>query len=171
MTSPAPDARRPPLVLLAAVARDGGLGRAGALLFRIPEDLKRFKALTLGHPVVMGRKTWQSIGRPLPGRRNLVVSRDPAFAAAGAEAVPSLAAALEATRDAAQVAVIGGASLYAEALPIADRLELTEIDAVAPADTWFPTWEPAAWERDAGAVGTSPDGVGYRFVTWRRRRG
>jgi len=155
--------------LIAAVARDGGLGRGGDLLFRIPEDLKRFKALTLGHPIVMGRRTWQSIGRPLPGRRNVVVSRDPAFAAAGAAVFPSLEAALAATADAAQVAVIGGAALYAAALPLADRLELTEIDAERPADTWFPGWDRSGWTRAEEAPATTPEGIGYRFVTWRRR--
>ena len=161
-------ARMPAPFLIAAVARDGGLGRDGELLFRIPEDLRRFKALTLGHPVVMGRKTWQSIGRPLPGRRNLVVSRDPSYAAEGAEVVGSLAAALAATDSAAQVAVIGGASLYAAALPLADRLELTEIDAERPADTWFPAWDRTGWIRTEDAPATTPDGLRYRFVTWRR---
>jgi dihydrofolate reductase len=169
MAAVPPPRPRPRLVLVAAVARDGGLGRDGELLFRIPADLKRFKALTLGHPVVMGRKTWESIGRPLPGRRNVVVSRNPAFAAEGAEVVPSFEAALDATRDAAQVAVIGGASVYAAALPLADVLELTEIDAVAPADVRFPDWDRRAWVRSDAEPAATPDGVAYRFVTWRRR--
>jgi dihydrofolate reductase len=159
----------PSVIVVAALMRDGGLGRGGELLVRIPEDLKRFKALTLGHPVVMGRKTWQSIGRPLPGRRNLVLSRDPLFVADGAEVVPSFDAALEATRGDERIAVIGGASLYAAALPLADRLELTEIDAALPADTWFPPWDRTAWSREAGAAATSADGTTYRFVTYRRR--
>lgn len=169
---PVPDpAPRPTLVLVAAVARDGGLGRGGELLFRISEDLRRFKALTLGHPVVMGRKTWQSIGRPLPGRRNLVMSRDPSFVAAGAEVVPSLDAALAATADAPMVFVIGGASLYADALPLADTLELTEIDSALPADTWFPAWDRAGWTRTASDARRTADGIAYRFVRYDREVG
>lgn len=163
--------RMPELLLVAAVARDGGLGLGGQLLFRISEDLKRFKALTLGHPIVMGRKTWQSIGRPLPGRRSLVVSRDPEFAAEGADVLPSFEAALDATRGAERVAVIGGASLYAMALPLADRLELTEIDAVRPADAWFPDWDRTGWIGTAEPSSATDEGVRYRFTTWRRRAG
>lgn len=160
---------RPAVSLIAAVTRDGGIGANGELLVRIPDDLKRFKALTLGAPVVMGRKTWASIGRALPGRRNLVVSRDPSFAAEGAEAVPSLAAALAGAGDVERVWVIGGSSLFAEALPIADSLELTEIDAERPADAWFPAWDRERFERVAGEPRTTADGVAYRFVTYRRR--
>ena len=157
------------ITLVLARAQNGVIGRDGGLPWHIPADLKRFKALTLGHPVVMGRKTRQSIGRPLPGRRNLVLSRDASFAAEGAEVLPSLAAALAATAGAPVVAVIGGASLYAEALPLAARLELTEIDAVAPADTWFPAWDRAAWTRIASDEQRTAEGIAYRFVRYDRR--
>ena len=120
------------LSLIAGVARNGAIGRNNGLLWRLPEDMARFKALTLGHPVIMGRKTWDSLPakfRPLPGRRNLVLSRDSGLQLEGAEVFGSLSDALAACVDAPQVFVIGGAQIYAEALTMADRLELTEIDA------------------------------------------
>lgn len=159
----------PRIVLIAAVMRDGGIGRDGELLVRIGEDLQRLKRLTTGFPVVMGRKTWQSIGKPLPGRRNLVVSRDPTFAAPGAEVVPSLAAALATAGHVEQVAVLGGASLYAEALPIADRLILTEIDAVHPADTFFPVWQAADFVEVSREARQGDGGPNYAFVEYRRK--
>src|SRR6478752_5378853 len=134
---------RPAVSLVAAVARDGGIGHAGGLLVRLPDDLRRFKQITLGTPIVMGRKTWQSIGRPLPERRNIVLSRDATFRAEGAETVTSLDSALALTLadSAPLVHVIGGGELYALALPIADELQLTEIDGQFPADVFFPPWD------------------------------
>src|SRR5215203_3904755 len=107
---------RPVISLVAVVARDGGIGRDGGLLVRLPDDLRRFKQITLGTPVVMGRKTWQSIGRPLPGRRNIVLTRDPALRVEGAEAAASFDAALALAAPAPLVHVIGGAEIYALAL-------------------------------------------------------
>ncbi|MEP7303209.1 MAG: dihydrofolate reductase [Caldimonas sp.] len=159
---------KPAVCLVAAVSRDGGLGRAGALLVRIPDDLRRFKRLTLGAPVVMGRKTWLSIGRPLPGRQNIVVTRDPAWRAEGALAVPSLAAALARATPAERVSVIGGAEIFALALPVADELELTEIDAVLPADAFFPAWSPAEFRQTAREAHETPEGLRYSFVSYRR---
>ena len=159
---------RPAVTLIAAVARDGGIGRAGELLVRLPGDLPRFKTLTMGAPVVMGRKTWQSIGRALPGRRNIVVSRDPGFRAEGAESVASLEAALALAATAPRVFVIGGGEIYALALPIADELQLTEIDASFPADAFFPPWDRGAFTRTLGEPHQSPDGVRYAFATYKR---
>mgnify|MGYP003375072761 CR=1 FL=1 len=163
------------LVLVAAVARDGAIGRGNALLWHEPADQRHFRAVTMGAPVVMGRKTWDSLParfRPLPGRRNLVVTRNAAWRAEGAEAVPSLDAALALARvaGAEQLSVIGGGELYALALPRADELALTEIDAAFPnADTRFPPWREG-FDETAREEHTTADGVGYAFVTYQRRR-
>ena len=151
------------------MARDGGIGQDGGLLVRIPDDLPRFKRLTLGSPIVMGRKTWQSIGRALPGRRNVVVSRDASFQAEGAEVATSLEQALALAGDAPRVHVIGGAEIYALALPIADELQFTEVDASFPADTFFPAWKRADFERTSHERRETPDGLRYAFATYRRR--
>jgi len=165
---------RPRLALVAAVARNGIVGRDGGLPWHLPEDLRHFRTLTQGHPVVMGRRTWDSLPprfRPLPGRRNVVVTRQPAWAANGAEAVASLPAALALLRGVGQVFVIGGAELYAAALPLADALELTEIDRDYEGDVSFPDVGRAAWtevRREVhapGADGTPP----YAFVSYVRR--
>ncbi len=160
--------KRPLLSLIAAVARDGGIGYRGDLLARISEDLRRLKRLTLGSPIVMGRGTWDSIGRPLPGRHNLVITRNPAWHAEGATAVASLDAALAAAGASDRVFVIGGAAIYALALPHADELELTEIDAEFPADTFFPAWNPADFRQTAREAHTTPEGLRYSFVSYRR---
>lgn len=163
------------LVLIAAVARDGGIGRGNALLFSDPADQRHFRATTTGCPVVMGRRTWLSLPerfRPLPGRRNVVLSRDPGFAAAGAEVAPSLEAALERLRDAGTVFVIGGAEVYAQALPQADELVLTEVDRVYDgADTFFPAFDRAAFEVVAREAHVAADGTSFAFVSYRRRAG
>ncbi len=160
--------RQPAITLIAAVARDGGMGLHGALLVRIADDLCRLKALTMGAPIVMGRKTWDSIGRPLPGRRNIVVSRDRGWQAEGAEAATSLEAALLLAGDAERVFILGGAEIYALALPIADRLELTEIDAVFPADAYFPSWDRACFRRTARDSRRTDAGLAYAFTTYQR---
>jgi len=159
---------RPAVSLIAAVARDGGIGHGGRLLVRLPDDLRRFKQITLGTPVVMGRKTWQSIGRALPGRRNIVVTRDPNFRAEGAEAAASLDAALALAGSAPLVHVIGGADLYALALPIADELQLTEIDAQFPADTFFPAWDRSRFAEVAREPHETAAGLRYAFVTYKK---
>jgi len=159
---------RPHISLVAAVARDGGIGRDGGLLVRLPEDMKRFRQLTMGAPIVMGRKTWQSIGRPLPGRRNIFVTRDPAHHGEGAETAASLDAALALAADAPRVFVIGGAEIYALALPLADELQLTEIDATFAADAFFPPWDRSAFSRTLHEAHTSADGVPYAFTTYTR---
>lgn len=163
------------LTLIVARARNGVIGRKGELPWRLPEDLKRFKALTLGHPVLMGRKTWDSIlarnGKPLPGRRNIVVSRQPGFSAPGGEAAGSLDAALALCADAPVVFVIGGAQIYAEALPRAQCVELTEIDADFEGDAVMPPLDPAVWQ-ETQRESHEPSAerpFGFAFVTYQRR--
>src|SRR4030081_95225 len=134
----------PEIVLIVAVAENGVIGSGGTIPWRLKSDMQRFKALTLGRPVVMGRKTFVSIGRPLPGRTNIVVTRDAAFRAAGAAATTSFAAACAvATGDAlrrvaTEIAVIGGAEIYAQCIDSADRLEITEVHARPEGDTHLP---------------------------------
>ena len=159
---------RPAVSLVAAVARDGGIGLGGELLVRIPEDLRRLKAITLGHPVVMGRKTWQSIGRALPGRRNIVVTRAAGLRLEGAEPAASLEQALALAGDAPIVHVIGGAELYALALPLANELQLTEIDAEFPADTFFPAWDKRRFARTAHEPRETAAGLRYAFSTYKK---
>ena len=159
---------RPAVSLVAIVARDGGIGHRGGLLVRLPEDLRRFKAITLGSPVVMGRKTWQSIGRALPGRRNIVVTRDRGLVAEGAETASSLAEALALAADAQVVHVIGGAEIYALALPLADELHLTELDAEFPADTYFPAWDKGRFALVAHEPHETAEGLRYAFATYKR---
>jgi dihydrofolate reductase len=158
------------LSLIAAVARNGTIGKDNALLVHLSEDLRRFKRITMGCPIVMGRKTWDSIGRPLPGRRNIVVTRNPQWRAEGAEAVLSLPAALELAAPAPKVFVIGGAELYGAALPLADELELTELDADFEGDAWFPNWDRRAFEVSASEDHLSAQGLPYRFITYTRRK-
>jgi len=126
------------LSLIAAVARNGVIGAGGKLPWHLPDDLAHFKRITLGRPVIMGRKTWESLPRALPGRRNLVVTRTPGYRAAGAEVFASLDAALAACGLTADPVVIGGAALYAEALPRAQRVLLTRVHAEVPGDAFFP---------------------------------
>jgi dihydrofolate reductase len=163
----------PFLSLIAAVARDGAIGRGNELLWHESADQRRFRAVTMGCPVIMGRRTWDSLParfRPLPGRRNIVVTRSPHWQAEGAEPMPSLPAALAAASGAAHVFVIGGAQLYALALPHADELVLTEIDAAFDgADVHFPAWNRADFELVAHEDHVSAAGVPYRFATYRRR--
>lgn len=131
--------------LIVARARNGTIGLANAMPWHLPADLAHFKRTTLGHPVIMGRRTWESIGRALPGRRNIVVSRTPGFRAPGAEVVGSLAEAWEAVRDADEAFVIGGGRLYADALPQADRIYLTDMAAEVEGDTFFPALDSREW--------------------------
>ncbi|MCX7148930.1 MAG: dihydrofolate reductase [Rhodocyclales bacterium] len=161
---------RPILTLIAAVARNGVIGIDNRLPWRLPADLKHFKALTSGHTVIMGRKTWESLPanfRPLPGRRNIVVTRDAGYRTEGATAVLSLPAAIGAA-DSGEAFVIGGAELYAAALPLADRLQLTEIDTTFEGDTWFPAIDPRQWQETARETHDDAAGFGYAFVTYQR---
>jgi dihydrofolate reductase len=161
----------PRLTIIAAVAKNGVIGRDNQLPWRLPEDMQHFKALTMGHAVVMGRKTWESLPpkfRPLPGRANIVVSRDPGYRAEGATVAGSVAAALAAAQGAREVFVIGGAELYAQALPAATRLELTEIAADFAGDAHFPAFDRRAWRETAREFRHAEAGFDYAFVTYDR---
>ncbi|HRJ68361.1 MAG TPA: dihydrofolate reductase [Beijerinckiaceae bacterium] len=164
------------LVMVAAVARNGAIGRDNRLLWRLKSDLQRFKRITLGKPMIMGRKTYDSIGRPLPGRTTIVVTRDPAFAAAGVMVAASPEAALHLARQEAEklgvpdVIIAGGGEIYTRFLPIADRLEITEVDLAPVADAYFPPLDPTLWKvaaREAHAPGPG-DETAFTFVTYVR---
>ena len=161
------------LTLIAAIDRRRAIGYRNRLLFWLPDDLKRFKALTTGHTILMGRRTFESLPKgALPHRRNVVLSTHPGLSLPGAEVYPTLEAALASCRPDEQVYVIGGASLYRQALPLADGLCLTEIDAEAPqADAWFPPVDPAVWHeksRDARPADEKHP-CPFAFVDYERR--
>ena len=163
----------PEILLIAAVGRQGELGKNGRLLWPLPEDLQRFKELTTGHTVIMGRKTYESIGHPLPRRYNIVVTRQTDFDAPGVwiRHSPEEALAL-AQCFSRKIFIIGGESLYRHFMPLAHRLLLTEIDAEDPeADTYFPPIDPSLWQMDE----TSPHmrstkGLPYRYMSWSRKK-
>lgn len=157
--------------LIVAMDRNRLIGRGNALPWHLPADLAHFKTLTLGKPIIMGRKTYESIGRPLPGRHNIVISRDPAFSAPGCTVVTSVDAALAAAGDVAEVMVIGGAQLYAEVLPRAQRIYLTHIDAAFEGDAWFPPLDDSVWREVACSEQAADprNPFGYSFVTLERR--
>ena len=158
----------------AIVATDerGGIGKDGRLPWRLPNDLKRFKALTMGKPIVMGRRTFDSIGRALPGRQNIVVSRRPDLVIDGCSVVPSFAAALAAAADAPEVCVIGGADIYRLALPVAGLVHLTKVHAIVDADTFFPALDAADWEQIAREDHPADErhAYSYSFLTLRNAR-
>jgi len=163
--------KRPRVILVAALARNGVIGVRGKLPWHLPADLQHFKALTLGHPLLMGRKTWESLARrPLPGRDNIVVTRQPGYAAPGARVVASLEAALALCAGEAVAFVIGGAELYAAALPRADALALTEIHANFEGDVRFPAFSRAEW-RETERRAQADDGLRFDFVLYERKRG
>lgn len=126
------------------MGRNRGIGKGGALPWHLPAELKHFKRTTLGRPMVMGRKTFEAIGRALPGRQNLVVSRNEALAAEGCQLATSLVDAVE-MAEGPEVMVVGGGELYRLAMPVASRMVLTMVDATPEADTWFPEWDPSHW--------------------------
>jgi dihydrofolate reductase len=158
------------IAIIVAVAANGVIGKDNALPWRLPDDLKRFRRVTTGHTVVMGRRTWRSLPHALPDRQNIVVSRDPDFVAEGAEVAHSLGAAVALARLPAPVFVIGGASLIGEALALASTFHLTEIHADFAGDVHFPQWDRARWREaareDHPASGTLP---AHSFVTLVRR--
>ncbi len=166
------------IVLIVAVADNGVIGAGGAIPWRLKTDLQRFKTMTMGKPVVMGRKTFISLRRPLPGRTNIVLTRDPDFRAAGAVVTTSFAdARAVATGDAlrrfvTEIAVIGGAEIYAQWMGCADRLEITEVHARPEGDTRFAAIDAAIWEEVARVRNSAgpDDSADFSFVTYRRRR-
>lgn len=165
------------LVLVVARAKNGVIGKDGALPWHLPDDLRRFKRMTVGKPVIMGRKTFESIGKPLPGRQNIVLTRDASWHAEGVTVVPNLAeavaaAGLDPRARADGIMVIGGAQIYAEALPSATRIELTEVDAEPDGDTLLPPFDPARWHEIARETHAADAGrPGYAFVTLIRSTG
>lgn len=166
------------IVLIVAVADNGVIGAGGAIPWRLKTDLQRFKTMTMGKPVVMGRKTFISLRRPLPGRTNIVLTRDPDFRAAGAVVTTSFAdACAVASGDAlrrfvTEIAVIGGAEIYAQWMGCADRLEITEVHARPDGDTRFAAIDVATWEEVARVRNSAgpDDSADFSFVTYRRRR-
>jgi dihydrofolate reductase len=138
---------QPPLIsLIVAMAQNGVIGRDNALPWRLPADLKRFKEFTLGKPILMGRKTFEAIGRPLPGRANLVLTRDRDWRTPGVIPVHSVEEALLQTRTCEELVAIGGAEIYRLLLPLARRIYLTHVQADIPGDTYFPAFDPAQWD-------------------------
>lgn len=159
---------KPRIVLVAALAQNGVIGAENRMPWHLPEDLRHFKALTLGKPVLMGRKTWESLGRPLPGRNNIVITRDPQYRPEGAQVAHSVAEALALAGAVTEICVIGGAEIYALTLPLADCLELTEIAQEFAGDTRFPAWEPRDWREVRREAHQSESGLAYAFVTYQR---
>ena|SRR5690606_4986575 len=165
-----------PLCLIAACAHDRVIGLNNSMPWHLPADLKHFKALTLNKPIIMGRKTWDSLGRPLPGRLNLVVSRQPGLQLAGAEVLASLDAAIRRADEWAreqgveEIMLIGGGQLYAQALPLADRIYLTRIDLAVEGDAFFPDFP--GWQRVAEEAHPAGESTpAYCFETWVRPNG
>ncbi len=160
---PAPAPATPRICLIAALAANRVIGKNNALPWHLPADLKRFKALTMGRPVVMGRKTHESIGRPLPGRRNLVITRNRDYSAPGCEIAHSLDEAIGACRGAGKIFIIGGAELYRESLPRAHCLEFTEIHAKFEGDVTFPEVSLAQWRETAREIHRDEAGIAFRY--------
>ena len=162
----------PNLAIIVAIARNGIIGctnedGVGALPWHLPEDLKHFKETTSGHPIIMGRKTWESLGRPLPNRRNMVITRQRDYRATGAEVFSGLPEALAAVGDSVAF-IIGGAELYRQALPMAATLIITEVGIDADGDTVFPEINHESWCEISREAHTSAGGLPYAFVTYQR---
>lgn len=152
------------------MADNGVIGKNGTLPWRIPEDMRHFKALTIGKPCIMGRKTWESLPRkPLPDRENIVVTRDREFHADGTAVAHTLEDAFVRAAGAAEICVIGGAEIYKAALPRATRIHLTEVHGEIEGDTTLPLFDKAAWRETAREDHATPDGLRYSYVTLERR--
>ncbi len=160
----------PEIILIAAVAANRAIGKDNQLLWNIPEDMAHFKSLTAGHAVLMGRKTWESLParfRPLPGRRNIVISRQADYAAPGAELANSLAAGIALAESAEKLFIIGGADIYTQAMALADRLEITEVALNPEADAWFPVIGDA-WRVSEKKTPPASGETGFAFVSYTR---
>jgi dihydrofolate reductase len=155
------------ITLVVAIDAQRGIGVDDKLPWHLPEDLAHFKRVTLGHPIIMGRKTFDSIGRPLPKRRNIVVTRNRDWRHEGVDAAASLADAIALAGD-EPASIIGGAQIFGVAMPLADRMIVTHIDAVYRCDTFFPEIDPALWRVTAREEHRSADGVAFSFVTYER---
>ena len=164
-------AKKPRVSVIAALAKNRVIGIENRLPWRLPEDLAHFKALTLGHPILMGRKTFESLGRPLPGRTNVVITRNRDYRPDGCVVADSIPAALALCADADEIFFIGGAELYAQAIPLADRLYLTEVDIEAAGDAWFPDYDRRAFREVSreSHTGGKGDVLGFDFVVYERR--
>jgi dihydrofolate reductase len=158
----------PRIYLLAAVASNGVIGKDNHLPWHLPEDLKHFKKLTLGHPVIMGRRTWESLGRPLPGRDNIVISGQPGYEAPGAAVANSLEGALALCAGELVVFVIGGYRVFLDSLPLASGLVLTEIQRHFEGDTYFPDFDRTQWRESQREAHTAADGMRFDFVLYER---
>ena len=156
------------VVLVAAVAANGIIGASGRLPWHIPGELLHFKKLTLGHPVIMGRRTWESLKGPLPQRENIVVTRTPGYEAPGAAVAASLEAALALCAGEPVAFVIGGTQLFKASLPIAAGMVLTEIRRDYEGDTWFPAWDRSQWKETRREAHTARDGTRFDFVRYER---
>ena len=157
------------VTLVLAMADNGVIGNKGGLPWHIPDDLRRFKQLTLGKPCIMGRRTWESLPRkPLRGRTNIVVTRNKGFGAEGAVVVHSLEEALARTHDTPEVAIIGGAELFKQAIPLANRVDLTEVHAEIEGDTRMAAFDRAIWKERGREDHVTADGLNYSFVTLER---
>jgi len=159
------------LTIIVATDAKGGIGINNTLPWRLPEDLAHFKRMTSGHPIIMGRKTFESIGRPLPNRRNIVVSRNAEWRADGVETVPSLEAARTLVEANEQAFIIGGAQIYQQSLALADVVVRTEIGQTYECDAFFPELPAGEWQETAREPHVSEAGLPYAFVTLRRRQG
>jgi len=159
------------LSLIAAVSRNNVIGKDNKMPWHLPADLQFFKTTTMGKPIIMGRKTWESLGRILPGRRHIVVTRNKGYTAEGVEIVHSTDAALKQASNVDEAIIIGGAHLYEEMLPHTDRLYLTEIDAEFEGDTFFPEWDKDRWKMVSSDVHSADEKnpFPYRFVVYERR--
>jgi dihydrofolate reductase len=168
----------PKVVLVAAVGENGVIGRDGALPWRLKSDMQHFRRLTLARPVVMGRKTYESIGKPLKDRTNIVITRDPGYAAEGIVVAHSLEKAMQMARDDAKergadsIAVIGGSGVFDETMPMADRLEITEVHASPEGDTFFPAIDAKLWRETARVrhPAAPQDDADMSFITYERVR-
>jgi len=158
----------PKIYVVAAVAANGIIGAGGKLPWQLPEDLKHFRRLTLGHPVIMGRRTWESLGQALPGRENIVVSRTPGFEAPGAAVATSLSGAIALCTGEKLAFVIGGTEIFAAALPLASGVVLTEIHRDYEGDALFPPFDRSRWREAQREAHTSADGVRFDFVLYER---
>ena len=156
----------PRIYLVAAVASNGIIGANGALPWRLPEDLQHFKRVTMGHPVIMGRKTWESLKGPLPGRDNIVVTRTAGYETPGAAVASSLEAALALCLGEPVAFVVGGSSLFAESLPSAAGLVMTEIHKDFEGDTWFPPYDRSRWKESQRERHVTADGMKFDFVLY-----
>ncbi|NLC35101.1 MAG: dihydrofolate reductase [Alcaligenaceae bacterium] len=162
-------AAQPLLQIVVAYSRNRVIGRDNDLPWRLPGDLAHFKRVTMGCPIIMGRKTWESLGRPLPGRLNVVISRNPAYQAEGATLCTSLEDALRACADAPRACIIGGEQLFREALPAVGEIIATEIHADIEGDTWFPELSAQDWEEIERLPQPEENGLQYDYVTLRRK--